>query len=106
MEFSVDRKRGKIYAVGSCGYTGGFSVTPWPSGNAPTRVLVPVRDYSVCGERISVAPDGSWVAVAALEDSMPVASRPGTVLILDTRSGAVIHQLATSSDAVDVLAVR
>lgn len=106
MEFAVDSQRRTIYAVGSCGYTGGFSATPLPpTGTTPTRMLVPVRDYSVCGERISVGPAGTWVAVASLDDTLPRASRPGSVLIVDTRTGIVVQRWSTTSDVVDVLTI-
>jgi hypothetical protein len=107
MEFAVDSQRRIIYAAGPCDYAGGFSATPWPrSGAAPTRVLVPARDYSVCGARISLEPNGQWVAIASRDDVVPRASRAGSVLIVDTRTGIVVQRLATSSDVVDVLAVR
>jgi len=107
MEFAVDSQRRVIYATGPCDYAGGFSATPWPpSGSAATRVMVAAGDYAVCGARISVEPNGRWVAIASRGDAVPRASRPGNVLIVDTQTGVVVQRLATSSDVVDVLAIR
>jgi hypothetical protein len=108
MEFAVDEPRHTIYAVGSCGYTGGFSVSQWPGAGFTGRLLVPPRDYSVCGERVSIAPAGDWLAVAWRAEPSPpgVGSSAGRLLVVDTRTGSVLQRVPTSSTVVDVLAVR
>lgn len=112
MEFALDYKR-RIYAVGSCMYAGGFSRTEPGAG---THVMIPVGPgdgrlprpvFEVCGERISVTADGALVAVAPLRTAVtPSASRPGTILVLGGISGALFRTIKTSSEAVDVLAIR
>lgn len=110
MEFTLDEPRRMIYAVGSCGYAQGFSATPWPAtGTGEPRLLSPLGDYSICGERISVSADGAWVAVGmvgASGSALRLATRRGVILILDTATGGVRQRIETTSDVVDVLAVR
>ncbi|HXT70532.1 MAG TPA: hypothetical protein VN700_12285 [Vicinamibacterales bacterium] len=36
---------------------------------------------------------------------MPSADRPGTILIVDAATGALIREIATSSEVVDLLAI-
>jgi DNA-binding beta-propeller fold protein YncE len=114
MEFALDAKR-RIFAVGSCLYNGGFSRTSLEPGAVP-RVLVPVGrgarrrpvpHFEVCGERISAPPDGTWIATAPLRETVwPVASRSGSILIVDTATGVVIRTIETRSEVVDVLALQ
>jgi hypothetical protein len=109
MEFAVDRDRRLIYAVGSCGYGGGMSATPLPEvGQKPAQVLVPVGDYSTCGERVSLSADGTWLAVASRIGGRSVVTLNGRglLLIVETASGAVRQKVSMSSDVVDVLAVK
>ena len=109
MEFVIDRDRRLVHAVGSCGYAGGFSTIAL-SQKASARIRTPVGDYTVCGERVSVSPDGSWLAVASIQDPprglTPSASRAGALLIVSTRTGEVLQRITTAADVVDVLAVR
>ena len=114
MEFALDAKQ-RIFAVGSCLYNGGFSRTSLESGAVP-RVLVPVGPgarrrpvphFEVCGERISAPPDGTWIATAPLRETVwPVASRSGSILIVDAATGVVIRTIETTSEVVDVLALQ
>lgn len=110
MDFAPDPDRRIIYAAGDCMHAGagGFTATPWPqSGALPARVLVPPRNMTVCGSRISVGPSGKWLAlVRTVESETPRASRPGSVLIVDVETGKVLTRLATSSDVLDVLVIR
>src|SRR5436190_2011790 len=91
MEFALDPERRIIYAAGDCMHVGGggFTATPWPQfGELPARVLAPLRAFTVCGSRISLAPAGTWVAVVrTVENDVPRASRAGTVLIVDAGTG-------------------
>jgi hypothetical protein len=110
MEFAVDPDRRIIYAAGDCMHVGGggLTATPWPqAGELPARVLAPLRAFTVCGSRISLGPAGTWVAVVrTVEADVPRASRAGTVLVVDTGTGMVLQRLGTSSDVLDVLAIR
>lgn len=113
MEFALDGKR-RIHAVGSCLYNGGFSRTSLKPA-AEAKVLVPVGPatgryplpfFDICGERISVTSDGSWAAVAALRTAVqPAAGRPGSIVIVNAETGALIRTIPTSSEVVDVIAI-
>jgi hypothetical protein len=114
MEFSVDDKQ-VLYAAGSCMYSGGLTRVELSPGTTP-RILSPSGNWNgrfpqpqweVCGERISVASSGTWLALAALRNGVsPSSARPGTILIVDARTGAILRSLATSSEVVDVLALN
>jgi hypothetical protein len=99
MEISVDPD-GVVFALGSCGYSGGLSrLDPAPHVLAASAPL-PARP-AVCGERIA-AGAGGLVAVArgpGLDDAGPP---PGIVLI-DGRTGLVRATVGTPSVPVDVV---
>jgi len=114
MEFALDAKRA-IYAAGSCMYSGGLSRVN-PGTNAMLGPVVrpaepdgrlPPAALPVCGERISVAASGAWVALAALRDGVdPLANQTSSVLIVDTQTGAVLRTIPTTSGVVDVLVLN
>jgi hypothetical protein len=105
MEFAVDAPRRAIYAVGPCPrvHGGGVSVNQWPNAGDVGRLLLPVRDHSVCGERISVGPTGEWLVV---DQRVEPPGNTGTLLVVDTRTGTVLQRITTSSRIIDVLAIR
>lgn len=106
-DFALDGAGGRLYAVGSCGYTAGMSATALSTGQ--TTVLVPPRPGqhgpdAICGQRLELVGPGELVVgrVAALLAS-PTAR--GTLLYVDPRSGSVLRRIAVSSEPLDV-AVR
>jgi len=112
MELALSRDRKTAYFTGSCSYGGGFSRLDMTPG-ATASVLVPSGDTSVCGERLSVSAGGTWVAIAsvgftnAIEGgSIPRTDRPGRILIVDAATGAILRDMPTTTDVVDVLAVK
>lgn len=110
MEFAVDPERRIVYAAGDCIHVGagGLTATPWPqSGALPTRILSPLHNSAVCGNHISLEPAGKWMAIVRrvlVRNSPTPQSR--TVMIVDSGTGKVLQQLTTSSDVIDVLAIR
>lgn len=105
MQFALDRKRDRLYAIGSCGYSGGLSridlktgrarVTGYPSSNS--------RD-SVCGERVALGPK-SLVAAARNPQPVPQGS-PSSLFVLDGNTGRVIHSVVVPVETIDLVVVR
>jgi hypothetical protein len=100
MEFALDRRRGLLYAVGSCGYAGGLSETNLAGGRA--RVLERSGDRRICGERIAVA-SPSLLAIARTEVPVPEPHAPGAVLLVRRADGGVAATVPTPAEPVDVL---
>jgi hypothetical protein len=103
MEFAFDEPQETIYAVGECDYAGGFTATP-RKADASTRVILPIRNFDACGDRIAVSPDSAWVAV--LVTGGPPSDRMRTVKIVDTKSGEILRTMRATSDVIDILALR
>jgi hypothetical protein len=102
MEFALDRRRGLLYAVGSCGYAGGLSETSLAGGRA--RVLERAGDRSICGERIAVA-SPSLLAIGRTDLPVPDPGAPGAVLLVRPADGAVAARVPTPAEPVDLLPV-
>jgi hypothetical protein len=100
MEFALDRRRGLLYAVGSCGYAGGLSETSLASGRA--RVLERPGDRRICGERIAVA-SPSLLAIGRTGLPVPDPGAPGAVLLVRRADGVLMAIVRTQSEPVDVL---
>lgn len=102
MQFALDRRRDRLYAIGSCAYSGGLSridletgrarVTGYPSSNSPD---------GVCGERIAVGPR-SLLAVARNPGPVPQGSR-SRLLLLDGNTGRVMHSVAVPVETIDLV---
>ena len=108
MEFAVDAPARQLYAVGSCGYRGGFSAvdltgggtlaTPptmgdwtWRTTPAPPRTAA---QPGLCGERVALATDG-----------LLVVSQGAALAIVDTRTGARQRTINLPVGIHDVLAI-
>jgi hypothetical protein len=115
MEFAVDVKARRLYAVGSCGYTHGFCTVDLEAGAAissdrtagwhfaaePKKPLVYTGEH--CGERLSLGSKG--LAVIA-QTAKPVPSLgPGRLLFVDGATGKLIRSVETPAEPLDVLAV-
>ena len=76
MEFAVDRKRGVLYSVGSCGYAGGLAEVALTTGRA--RLLERPRNRRICGERLVVASPASSRSRRRRSPFRPPASGAGS----------------------------
>jgi hypothetical protein len=107
MDFALDPDRRIIYAAGDCMHVnaGGFTATPWPIAGEAQPPVAPLKSFSVCGGRISVAPGGKWVAVVQTFETLG-GPRSGSVQIVDTETGLVLQTLKTESEILDALVIR
>jgi hypothetical protein len=110
MEFALDPDRSLLYAVGSCGYTGGLSRLDLESGTialfgypAPRDVDIDGSRSGICGERVSVG--SALVAVAKTQRPVPTVDRPGQLLFVAAQSGEIASRVPLPSEPVDVLLV-
>jgi hypothetical protein len=101
-EFAVDAHRQRLYTVGACGYTQGFSAVDLSAGAAPPSVLT--TSDGVCGERLAVTADGGEIVTGKTSVTLPDPSLPGHLLFVDANSGRVQMSVATPSELLDVLA--
>lgn len=116
MEFVVDQQRGRLYAVGSCAYSGGFSATDLRGAGVPTTPTIPgewrwlstpepprvkIRGHEPCGERLALSSD-SVLVVGRTAKPVP-GTGPGELQFVDVRTGRVTRSVGTSSEPVDVL---
>jgi hypothetical protein len=117
MEFVVDPAAQRLYAVGSCGYTGGFSAVSLEEAGLPlttnntgqwtwlTKPHAPLILLSAhpCGERLSLGPSG--LVVGSTAQPVPQAGRHGSLLVVDPKSGNVTQRIEIASEPLDVLAL-
>lgn len=111
LDFEVDARTNGLYALGSCGYTGGLSRVDLETDRvkvlAPARSglhLHPAWERAVCGERIALGP-GSLLVVGMTRRSVPEAESSGSLLMIDGSSGRKIHTVAIPAEPLDVLVV-
>lgn len=111
MEFAVDTSTDRLFAVGSCGYTGGLSSASLKTGQvkvlAPIRsglAVTSVRESAVCGERVEVGP-GSLLVVGKTAGPVTSPKSPGSLLLIDGDNGRKIRTADTPDEPVDVLVV-
>ena len=100
MEFALDRKRGLLYSVGSCGYSGGLAEVVIATGR--TRLLERPRNRTICGDRIVVA-SPTLLAIAAPPRPVPSTGFGGRIELVSRSDGTLLAALPTSDDPVDVL---
>jgi hypothetical protein len=100
MEFDIATDIGRLYAVGSCGYTGGLAVVDLSTRQ--TQVLAPSRTAGViCGERIVALRNGSLLVIA--KTALPVPSPvPGALVVLSS-DGKTLRTIKTSAEPIDLL---
>lgn len=116
MEFTVDAATQRVYAVGSCGYAGGFSAVNLQGGGTPDLSVTPrpwawratptppevLQQAGVCGERVVLGPNG-LLTVARTQRPVPQPNRPGALLLVDPATGAVVQTVPTPSEPLDVV---
>ena len=102
MQFALDRKRDRLYALGSCAYSGGLSRIDLNTGRARVTGYPLSSSWDgVCGERIALGPNS---LVAAARNPAPVPqSSPSRLLVLDGNTGRVIHSTAVPVEAIDLV---
>jgi hypothetical protein len=99
-EFTIASGIGRIYALGSCGYTGGLSMVDLATRQ--TQVLVASRSIgAICGERIVSLSDARLLVVAKTAMSVPSAV-PGVLIVL-TKDGKMLRMIPTSAESMDLL---
>ncbi len=100
VEFGIATGIGRLFAVGSCGYTGGLAAVDLATHQ--TQVLAPSRTPGViCGERIVALGDGSLLVIA--KTGMPVPSLvPGALVVL-SGDGKTLRTIKTSAEPIDLL---
>jgi hypothetical protein len=100
LEITVASAIRRIYAVGSCGYTGGLSMVDLSTSQ--TQVLVASRSVdAICGERIVSRDDGSLLVVAKTAVSVPYLV-PGALIVL-SKDGTFLRMIPTSAESMDLL---
>ncbi len=101
MGFSVDSAERRLAAVGPCYHTGGLAIVELAaSGSAGVRTQ---QIPSVCGDRLSLSRDGSWIAVAG---QLPAPARTPAVYglrFLGATDSKEWGSLALPVPAVDVV---
>lgn len=102
MEFAVDLRADRLYAVGSCGFAPGFSAIDLRTGEAD--VAFTAQRPGPCGERLALGADDTLV-VGQAGRAVPRAAVPGALLVLDRRTGHVRWTTATPAEPIDVLAI-
>jgi hypothetical protein len=101
MEIGVDGSRGLIYAIGSCGYTGGLSVIDIGSGRIHLIGPPNAGPDGICGERVVVA-NGGLLAVARTARPEPNPSAVGALVLVDSKSGRSIMQAKLVAEPIDI----
>jgi len=100
MEFGIAADVGRLYAVGSCGYTGGLAAVDLSTRE--TTVFAPSRTPgAICGERIAALGDGSLLVVAKTEWPVPSLA-PGALVVL-SGDGKTLRTIKTSAEPIDLL---
>lgn len=115
MEFVTDPRAHRLYAVGSCGYTPGFSAVELGGENRdPTATeaspIMPVvvatprnAAEQVCGERLALA--GNMLVVGQSALSVPSPTRAGKLLLVDPSTGSPLQSIPLPAEPVDVAVV-
>jgi hypothetical protein len=101
MEFALDRTRGLLYAVGSCGYNGGLVELSTAANEA--RLLERPRDRRICGDRLVVL-SSSLLAIDRTPLPVPGFGSGGAIQLVRRSDGALVHETPTPVDAVDLVA--
>lgn len=107
MQIALNVNRTKVFAIGSCGYSGGLSVHLLATGAvrtfghpAPTpRTPTELRE-GICGERIAAG--SRFVVIGKTHRPVPDAKAQGALVVVDPDRGAAIRTIPTSSEPVDV----
>jgi hypothetical protein len=107
MRFAVDADGGYLYAVGSCGYSGGLSRLDLETGRANELApegFAPTVNNLLCGEGVDIGPD-SLVVVAKTERPVPSAEIPGYLLLVNGETGRIIRSVEVPTEPIDTLVV-
>jgi hypothetical protein len=117
MELAVDQRRGRAYAVGPCGYAGGYSVTRFRTTGAGDAIVPGVQEQTetalvvhpgtgaVCADRIALGEDSQWIGIVAYRPSLLGPIPAGVVKILNAQDASVLSEERTDAPPVDIVAV-
>lgn len=102
-DWALDPRTGRIYQLGSCGYTGGLSALNLQNDQTQTLVLS-YASQDICGERITVG-HASMVVIGRTQLVIPQLGHPGEVLLVNGENGGrLLHRVSVSADVIDVAA--
>jgi hypothetical protein len=116
-EFALDEAAGRLYAVGPCGYTGGFSAVDlagagtfevdaphltWTKPPSPPLVLVGKGD-GLCGERLVIGGDGTVVVSRTNNIGLFGVHSERDLLFVEATTGKVIGDVNTPALPLDLL---
>lgn len=102
MEFAIDRGQARVFAAGSCGYSGGLVAIDIRTGRVDRLGSAGIGAGAICGERIAITAD--LIILTRTAKPVPQEDRPGALLVLD-RIGRVVAHVALPSEATDLLVV-
>ena len=102
MEFALDRGRGLLYSVGSCGYSGGLVELAVATNRV--RLLEQPRNRRICGDRLVVL-GSSLLAIDRTPLPIPGFGSGGAIQFVRRSDGALDYETPTPADAVDLVAV-
>jgi hypothetical protein len=108
-DFVLDTDKQRLYVVGSCGYRGGLAQVDLTSGQSTMLAALgpagSVDTSRVCGQRTALM-NGSELVVGQVAALLANANRPGSILRVDTDTGAIRERLPTSTEPLDVAVAR
>jgi hypothetical protein len=118
MDFAVDSRAQRLYAVGSCGYTGGLSVLSLRGGGVPMTPTQPgmwnwittpeppltFRRSGSCGERLALG-SSALLVIGKTQRPVPQVDKAGAILVIDPGTGDLVRSVPTPSEPLDVLVV-
>ena len=106
-DFALDAAAGRIYAIGSCGYVGGFSVLDIRTG--VSTLLAPTQVGRVnqvpCGQRLELNGSNELV-VGSVHALLAQPGIPGRLLFISPKTGKVDREVTTTAEPLDVLVLR
>jgi hypothetical protein len=100
MEFALDRSRGLLYSVGSCGYNGGLVGLAVATNRS--RLLERPGNRRICGDR-AVVLSSSLLAIDRTPLPVPGFGSGGAIQFVRRLDGALVHETPTQADAVDLV---
>jgi hypothetical protein len=110
-EFAVDSSTNRLFAIGSCGYTGGLSATDLTTKKT-SLIVAPspgngARPASPCGERIILGARDDLI-VAHLPRPVPRTESiegqiPSSVIFARANGGTIRAEVALPSDPLDIV---
>jgi hypothetical protein len=105
MGIAIDPAREQLYAAGGCRGAGGLSAISIARRATPPRprILEPAGTYSICGDYLSVSPDGNTLAIASWT-APPNAwfDESRALFLVDTADGQLLRRIELPAPPVSV----